>query len=286
MASSLVIRLPALQSKEAIMLARDIGLPLALFSIAHALPESTVLLIYICIGWGHLYMAPLYQYRSGKVNARYLSVVAVLVVLTLAYFVLFDSNISLFVLTVAFFGLHGAVDEFYLHGETLTWRGAITVAAFAALFAVVSLLPRWPVFAVFLPYIAAIVGVAFLLRLLVLKELPSRTELYLLYMGLLIGAFTYNASLYTTIAVVSLLHYANWYIGYGIKVNDMPPRRVQYWREVALFTVAGFGFYYLYMLGVPALKYFFDPYYYTAWTLWHFVLSSRWVSGLKKPLFG
>lgn len=268
------------------MLLRDIGLPFALFALFALLPNDWILMTFVIVAWGHINLAMLYQYRAGKITSRYALVAAASIALGVGYFLWVGYEFPIYVLGIAAFALHFSVDEFYLHGETLTWKNGIIAGIVTALFTSISLLPSSPVYQTVIMLLVGFGLAVLALRSVVARIPPSRTEVYLCYVGALLMVFKFGTHFYTAFGVLSLLHFVNWYIAYGMKVSGTA-RALRYWSEVALCTVMGATLFFLYFIdAISFLKYLFGPLYYTAWSILHFILSSRWVSGLKRPLFG
>lgn len=265
---------------------REVGVPAALFAFCAVFPSTWVAATYLVVGQGHFLMAFLYQHRAGKMRTvRYI----ILAILTLAaaFWYFRDVGLAMPMLVVAAtaFGLHFAVDEFYLHKEKVTWEKGLTIAGFGILYSTLMLKFASPIFAPVVPYA---VGAALALILLrIFSSVPaSGAERYLwLVQGLLVLlAVIFNLP-GQVLAVIILLHCANWALAYGEKVRPNPVRARRYWTDTTatlavatlLFTISAYG-------AFSVFQYLFVPMYWNAWAVAHFILSSQLAVGIKTPL--
>jgi hypothetical protein len=265
---------------------REYVLPLALFACALVLPILWIAVAYIVIGQAHFLMAFLYQGRAGKMRrSQYLALAALSIAVLLWYFKEVALATPMFITAAIAFGTHFAVDEFFLHKETLTWRKQLTVAAFVILYSALVLAYVYPALHV-LALIGTGLAVLLMLARAVSKVRPSSAERYLSFITiLLIGLSVVLKLPEQVLAVIILLHCANWCIAYAIKVRSNPDRSRRYWTDTAvtlvasslLFTLSGFA-------AFSVFKFLFLPMYWDGWAIAHFVLSSRFASGPQAPL--
>lgn len=260
---------------------RDALIPAASFACVFVLPESWITAAFLAVGQAHFAVGVLYQYRSGKIGARYAALALALLALLTLYFVLSGAFYPIFLVAACLFGAHFAFDEFFLHGEEASESRVLTVLSFTALYfsliLYTSVLP-YPL----LPLAAAAWLVAVILVRLARRGPSgvSRAERYLWLVGGLLALLVLLAPVVaqTLLALVILLHCFNWYADYGRKLADRGDRRklFRYWREVGVSLGLSFGLYFLYIrLPIPILAIAFLPAYYDAWALGHFMLSLR-----------
>ncbi|MGE5540696.1 MAG: hypothetical protein ACM3TU_00195 [Bacillota bacterium] len=265
---------------------REYLLPIALFAAAPLVPLQWVLASYLVFGQAHFLMAFLYQGRAGKTRRpQYIALALVTIAVLFWYFREVALVTPMFVLAAIAFGAHFAVDEFFLHKETLTRSKQVTVAAFILLYSTLVFMYVNPALAPLGP-LAAGVSILLLLTRAFSKVRPSAAERYLFLNTILLILLSVVLKLPAQVLdVIILLHGANWLIAYGIKVNPNPGRKRRYWTDTFVtFAVPSVLFALFSMAGFSIFQFIFSPMYWDGWAIAHFVLSSRFASGPQAPL--
>lgn len=255
---------------------RDYGLPVAAVAATLALPFAYIMWAYLVVGHAHFLMAYLYQWRGKKMDARYLLLSALLLLAAGWYFLVAGAGVvPILVAAGILFALHFAIDEFTLHGERLDGRAWMSVAGFTLLFSSLILLVALPGFAA-APFAALGLFLGFIaLRFLVSRAKPTAGERYLWFTGALLAALALGFGLPESIlGVLLLLHFANWYVGFGKRLRPRPERARTYWKEVAVTLGACLALFALYrFFGASMLAVFFGLGAYYAWAIAHILLS-------------
>lgn len=266
-------------------LARDFGLPLVTFAAALWVAPALITALFLVVGQAHFFMTFVYQYKGKKMNVRYLTFAFLCLLIAVGYFLLIGAYVPVFLLSGIAFGLHFAVDEFFLHRETITPGSYTTILGFMMLYGALILQVLGKDVSV-LPYIAATFIVAQIVVRALLRQPFSSAERYLLFVAVLLFALAVLLGLWMQVlAVVILLHCANWIIGYGQKVHAHVTYRRAYWRDTVLTLGLSFGLYLLWHFEyLPVLSLLFLPMYWYAWAILHFILSSPLVVGAKRPI--
>lgn len=266
-------------------LLRDVFLPLTAFTAALLLPIGIITATFLVVGQAHFFMTFLYQYKGGKVNRRYIFIALLLALSASVYFLLYGAYIPVFLVSGIAFGLHFAVDEFYLHKQKVEPQTYTTVLGFVLLYGALLFQVLGSAYS-FLAVGAGIFIASLIVVRLFLRQSFTRAERYLLFVGLLLFILAFVFHLVTQVlAVVILLHCANWIIGYGEKVHAQAVARSAYWRDTLITLAISCALYGLWVGGLlPVLSFLFLPMYWYVWALAHFVLSSPWVVGAKRPI--
>jgi hypothetical protein len=260
---------------------RDIGFPLIAVMATLAFPFFWIVWLYLIVGHAHFLMAYLYQYRGKKMNGVYIAVAGMTLAGCLGYYFFVGNLMPFLVASGTLFALHFAIDEFTLHNERVSWISAANSIGFTLVFGSLLLLVAYPGLSS-LPYlVGGIVCVALAGRFFFSTPV-SKTEYYLWFIAFLLFVLGVILKLpESVLGVILLLHFANWYIGYGNRLKDRPARARSYWIEVAAtlgLCALLFGAYlFLHMRWLDVL---FSPFAYYAWALAHIVLS--FVSSMPK----
>ncbi len=265
--------------------ARDGLLPVLVFSLALLADIKTIILLFVIVGQAHFFMAFLYQYKGKKMNRRYLGVAAVLLILASIYFIYIGLLIPVFLVTSIAFGLHFAMDEFYLHGEKNGPNTFVSLLGFMLLYSSIVFQILGPGYGL-LPVFAGVFVFAHVVVRIFRRKPFSGAERYLLFVGCLTLILGAGLQLWITIpGIISLLHCFNWVIGYAQRVQGHAAARFSYWKNTLATLALSIGLYSLWIItDAPILAFLFLPLYWYAWALAHFVLSSPLVVGTKKPL--
>jgi hypothetical protein len=264
---------------------RDSLLPVAALLLALLADIETIILLFVIVGQAHFFMAFLYQYKGKKMNRRYLGVAAVLLLIATAYFVYIGLLVPVFLVTSIAFGIHFAIDEFYLHGEKNGPHTFVSLLGFMLLYGSVVLQILGPGYEA-LPVFAGLFVLAHVVVRTVRKNPFSTTERYLLLVGCGVLFLGMGLELWVVVpGIISLLHCFNWTIGYAQRVKDSAPARRSYWKNTLITLALSVGLYSVWVVtDAPLLAFLFVPIYWYAWALAHFVLSSTFVVGTKKAL--
>lgn len=256
-------------------LLRDMALPATAVAAAIALPFHYLVHAFIIVGQAHFLMAYLYQYRGKRMDRRYLLAALAIGVSLVTYFVVYGELLPLLIVISLLFSFHFAWDEIALHDEDMTRGRLTTVIGFTASFFLLTLLFAFPQVS-WLP--GAAIGVALgtiCLRFLLERAKPARGELYIWFVQALLFMIALSFGLPGhVLAVIVLIHVANWYIAYGVRLSSNPTRARTYWKEVVLLLLISTILFFVYMeLRIPALAILFGlgPYY--AWAIAHILLS-------------
>jgi hypothetical protein len=262
---------------------RDAFLPIAALVLGATLPADWITIAFVVFGQAHFAMTFLYQYRGGKMTRRYLAIAAVLAAAAATYMLLSrEAVLPIFLVVATLFAAHFAFDEFHLRGERATLHGAATAWAFVLVFVGMMLALAFPdirAFGALAGALALSAGAWGAVRLV--RGSLSGTERYLLLVGAVLVALGMGFGfLHQVLAVVIILHCANWMLGYGDRVRSDTRRRRKYWIETAL-TLGGASALYaaFHFFGIDALRYFFLLAYYDAWAIGHIALSFRGKAG-------
>ena len=255
---------------------REYVLPLVALAFVLLVPERWMLFWVIIGGQAHFLMAYLYQYRGKKITRTYGVVACVLLALAVLLYSFLPNPFPVaFILVTLFFAAHFAFDELTLHDESWDWLRGTTVLGFVLLTIVLNLVELIPVLrplAIAL-IVATVIGIT--VRLLS-RHWPSRTERYLWYLLLLLVVFAFfraDTPLATIIMFTSVLHYLNWLIGYGVRVQGKPHAR-KYWKETITFALVCTCLAFVYrMSGDTLFSWLFTPMYYYYGAVMHIALS-------------
>lgn len=255
---------------------RDYLVPLGAVVGVLLLPFQAIVWTYIILGQAHFLMAYLYQYRGKKMRRSYLVVATLLFIGAGWYFFFSGLGITALALAVsALFAAHFALDEFTLHGETLTKEALVTSVGFTLLFFSFVLVVVFPQFS-FAPHLALTsIGATVVLRFLVSQKELTKAERYLWFVGTLLAVLALVLHLPASVlGIIILLHVFNWYVGFGVRLRTNVERARTYFKEVAItlgVCVLGGGLFAF--TGAPVLGFFFGLASYYAWAIAHIVLS-------------
>lgn len=211
---------------------------------------------------------------------RYLALAALLALAAVSYmFFVGEEVLPIFLVVATLFAAHFAFDEFHLAGEPMNLRKRATALLFVLVFVTMMLAMAFPGVTFFLPiaYATAIVFASWVVAQLLHRRSASTAERYLFFVAAILMTLGFGFGLLEQVlAVVILLHCANWMLGYGARVASDPTRRARYWRESALTLGGSIALYAAFrLLDVDALRYFFLLAYYDAWAIGHIILSLR-----------
>ncbi len=254
---------------------RDYVFPLIAALAVFALPFTYVMYAYILVGQAHFLMAYLYQYRGGKITRTYLFVALALGAAATLYLTSGIGITPLFIIAGTIFSAHFALDEFTLHGEPLSTSRIATIVGFATLHSSLIIVVAFPT----LSYLGFVVGgmlaLLILIRTLFSKSAPSRAEYYLWFIAAILFFFATVIGMPSHIlGIIVILHFVNWYVGYGDRLKGVPAAARRYWKEVAATLALSSSLLLLYLLfSIPFLDVFFDLTYFYLWTAAHIVLS-------------
>ncbi len=263
---------------------RNILVPFLIALVLMYVPYQIVLALMIIGGQAHFLLAYVYQARAKKIDIKYISIALLLFACGVMYFLMSAAAIPLLFAVSILFVTHFAIDELTLHDETWSFAKATTLGGFILFFMtlVTNMVYNTPVL---LSAVGSIVVLGVCVRLFFQKPAPSRTEYYLWFlmvlliaMGLNIIPVAYGAI--TTFIII--LHFFNWMIGYGIKVNARPERRHQYWMDTMLVIALCVALYFIFLFTNSWLfNVFFSVSAYYAWAIAHIVLSF-WLSAVER----
>ncbi len=264
---------------------RDSLLPVAALLLALLADIETIILLFVIVGQAHFFMAFLYQYRGKKMTRRYVGVAALLFLLASVYFIYSGLLVPVFLVTSIAFGIHFAIDEFYLHGEKNGPHTFVSLLGFMLLYGSVVLQILGPGYEM-LPVFAGLFVLAHVVVRIVRNNPFSAAERYLLFVGCGVLFLGMGLDLWIVVpGIISLLHCFNWTIGYAERVKDNAPARRSYWRHTLVTLALSVGLYSIWVVtDAPLLAFLFLPIYWYAWALAHFVLSSTVVVGAKRPI--
>jgi hypothetical protein len=254
---------------------RDYVFPILIAAAVWFIPLARVVDTMVIIGQAHFFMAYLYQVRGHKITTRYLVVAAILSVLGIACAYSGISTKHLFLAAGMIFSAHFALDEFTLHGESLTYIRGTTLIGFVLFFSAIIAMVAFPG----VTFISSILGIsilaAFFARCILMRMYPSRAEQYLwLVSGMLFLMAISSDMAEKVLAVIVLLHFANWYVGYGERLKHSPERSKKYWREMlATLLTSGLLFWGYSHLDFTWLAVLFRLDYFYLWTAAHIILS-------------
>jgi hypothetical protein len=254
---------------------RDYVFPLIAALAVFALPFIYVMYAYILVGQAHFFMAFLYQYRGGKMTRTYLFVALALAAAAMLYLASGIGITALFIVAGTIFSAHFALDEFTLHGEPLSPSRIVTIAGFAALHSSLIITVAFPSLAYLWFVVGGVFVVYIMLRTLFGKSAPSRAEYYLWFIAAILFFFATVIGMPSHIlGIIVLLHFVNWYVGYGDRLKQVPDAARRYWKEVAVTLAISSSLLLLYLVfSVSFLAIFFDLTYFYLWTAAHIVLS-------------
>jgi hypothetical protein len=255
---------------------REYVLPVSAVLLSIVLPFYLIAWMYIIVGHAHFLMAYLYQYRGKRMNFSYLLVAAAVLIASLWYFFVADLGfMPILVVAGILFALHFAIDEFTLHGEPFGREAWIAIAGFTLLFSSLVVLVALPALTWLSSAAYGVLAGTVIVRLLLSRKPILKTERYLFLIGVLLLLLGAALNLPThVLGVILLLHFMNWYVGYGVRLRARPERLRIYWKEVAVtlgICTALFAAF-VYSEGTFLYALFgFTPYY--AWAIAHILLS-------------
>ncbi|MBP7741440.1 MAG: hypothetical protein KA104_01990 [Candidatus Pacebacteria bacterium] len=256
-------------------LLRDVGLPLVAVVGTLLLPFQWILILFIVTGHAHFLMAYIYQARAGKMDKGYL-LLALLTLLLLGSYLFYAGNFIVLVLAVGLlFSAHFAYDEFTLHGEKPTLENFALVLGFSLFFLSLVASYMFPGQSLLIVLAFGIAAVTALVRLGISRKPISRTETYLVFIMLLIAILAVGFQVpERVLGVIVLLHVANWYVSFGVRLRANPARARKYWLEVAATLTFFVGLFLLFtVFHVEILRLVFGAAFYYAWAIAHIVLS-------------
>lgn len=262
-----------------ILVLRDFGLPLLAFALPFFLSLRYFQLLVVVGAQYHFMMAYWYQYRSGKMNHRYLLLAGLCAVVCIGILTqMSNPYLFIFFITSVLFGTHFAYDEVQLHDETWTPENVITVIGFVLLHISIHIGLFWS-YGQYLVTGMSILLLSYMAVRVTAQKLPSKAERYLWYLSVLfIGYhathFDTRFGLGVSLMAIVVMHFFNWMIGYGVRVHKTPRER-RYWFE----TIAFIGFFSLWAIvyaltNSVLLGYVYGTIYYFCWAIAHIVLSA------------
>lgn len=262
------------------VLVRNALIPLAALASVFVFPDQWLVIAFLVLGQAHFFMAALYQWRGGRVDARYVITALALLALFIVYFASGAGFYPIFFVTVFMFGVHFARDEFMLQRMPFEGPQKVTVILFTALFLLINIYALSPADAGIALSLSLLFPAYIGTRLFFSKSKPNQAEAYVWFVGLLLFALAYFAQAQPVIllAIVSILHIGNWYIDFGRRLADAgdAARHRSYWTEVvAIIALMGALYAAFRVFDIAILQYLFTVMYYYAWALAHFVLSYR-----------
>lgn len=257
----------------------DLAIAFTAAGFAVVSTPAWIIIAFILIGHAHFLMTYLYQYRAGRMNRTYLSVLGLTIVAIGAHLFYVGNHLQIFFFTSLLFSTHFALDEFHLRGEELTPYRIVTVAAYVVLslsFLFKLAFRNIPVFTEFPAYAGAAMLGVILLRLATGMRSIAKTEIYLWVMSALVFILcSYFNLIESMLGIVVVIHSLNWYLRFGRKYHRLPAER-RYWMEVtatfAVFAILYIGYT---SLSIYTLRFLFEPVYYYCWAIGHLVLTSR-----------
>lgn len=244
-------------------------------------PQDTILLFTV-MGQGHFFLAYLYQWRAGKIDAKYVSIFAIaLGALFLGLIYVPFPYLWTFVFAGSVFSIHFVVDELFISGLEPTRERVLLCIAFAISYSILLLRSA---------YGLTIPGVAVIVLLLVAPRIIqairekniSAPEMFCVSGIAILMCLWFVPKAITLAAVLGFiifLHYIRWYFYYYFKLRergDMARMR-KYLRDVVLVNAIVFFGLALYWSSplFSVFGYLFLPTYFYIWTIMHVITSAR-----------
>jgi len=264
-------------------LVRDKFLVLAgLFLLTWWQSPQNFVTLYIVFGQGHFLITYLYQYRAGKINAKYL--LMYIPILLLCFFALIKLPFEWLVfITGTIFAVHAVFDE-----ARLTYRDAVpnllaisvpiilfSATLFESLFEFDAITP-----ALFLVG-TVLVGTAVSQRgEAIYKAFASLPSVYVNVISLLliiVYASRIEVSAEVLLGSIVLYHYGSWYVHYYFRTANDPIWNGRYLADIFLINAVVLLGFLTFILFEPAnpLKFFFIPTYFYSWTILHILFTSH-----------
>jgi hypothetical protein len=247
---------------------------------AFLLPLELVVTLFIVLGHAHFALAYLYRYKAGKLPLWYLAVTLGVFSASVWFLGVDRWPEMLIFLAGAHFWLHFSFDESFLFKEKLGYMSTIAALPFF-LTLMAYLLQSLFYMQVLWPSALLSLGIALAsLGLLALLRAFSPSRIYMLTLGFAIALtllFYPDIPLERVAGFLILLHYAEWYGEYIVKLWSRPSSLARFGRDVVIVNVI-VAVLYTGFVAVPALSFlavFFHPLYFYAWTLLHTLSSIR-----------
>lgn len=254
---------------------RDYLIPALALIASVYVPYMAIVMLFIVTGQAHFVTGYWYQYKAGKMDARYLLVAALLLAGSIFYFVSGGGLVPILLAVGVLFSAHFAYDEILLHGESRTPAKLVTVLGFAVFFGALVVSFIVPGLRVYAPYALCIPLLAFAIRYALDRTRPGKAEQYLWLIEALIFLIAVGfGNPGGVLGVIVLLHVFNWYVGFGGRVAHDAVRRRAYWTQVVVILAILSGLFFAYVqFHLPGLEFIFKSTYYYAWAIAHIVLS-------------
>lgn len=252
------------------------GVALAAFT----LPVDLVVTLFIVLGHAHFALAYLYKYKAGKLSLMYFASLLAAFSASVYFFSVDRWPEMLIFLAGAHFWLHFAFDESFLFKEKLGYMSTVASLPFfltLIAFLIQSLFYKevlWPTALLALCIALSAFGLLALLRAF------SASRIYMLALGSAIALFLLiypDVPLERVAGFLILLHYAEWYAEYVVKLASKPKVLGRFAFDV-LSINAVVALLYVAFVSFPEVSFlaiFFHPLYFYAWTLLHTLSSIR-----------
>ena len=248
--------------------------------------------LFIVAGHGHFFASYLYQWKAGKVTARFVGAYIVFALLLFYWITHGASLIDLLVIAGITFLLHHFYDEITLF--SLKRNRATTLAIIPAAFAYLGLLLAG---ANYLPMSASTYALiscgVFAACITFSLRYAEREEYPLIVYGAAVALgvtdllwYVPHPPLTEAFGSLVIFHYVCWYVFYGFKLSGVPAKLYRYIGEMVGMNVLAVILYFIYVTapGAQFLYLLFAPAYFYGWTILH--IASSFAQALIPKLLG
>lgn len=279
-------------------IARDFSLSFVITAtLIFLTPEEYLIPLFIVFGQGHFILMYLYQFRAGKIGARYIRSYIFFSALLLG-FLLFYPNAHMrdifLLLSAIAFGLHFFFDELFMreitHSQVHTLFGfGFSIQYIAVSYTLVFGLPQVPWSA-----IAVLTAISWALALpLLCKRIFSHSFILSeIFLYGLLGFFSIalfvqiHISAGQILAFTVLFHYIRWYLFYASRLHSTEANtklRKYIIDTVLINTLMLVGFIFYFFASIPVLSILFSETYFYLWTILHVIFSLSFFHKIKSP---
>jgi hypothetical protein len=278
-----------MSNNKTFLVEKAISIPIVI-ALIFLLTPAQVLTMFIVLGQAHFFIAYLYQYRAGKISARYATLYAIVLAICLTTLLYFERLDLLIVASGIIFLTHFLQDEVFLIGKRATRFTLLEMLPVLLLYTGfllssimrIRLMPE-------LVTLATAVIVLFVIASIWNRRAPDSISVYFLGISALL-LYLYHFKVYVPIEILLgtlvLLHYSSWYIAYYFKVRNDAFRRASYLKAVASCNLLAVGLYAFFLTPAGSwLFVLFAPGFFYTWTLMHTLFSIRW-NDWKNSLVG
>lgn len=236
----------------------------------------------VILGQAHFLLAYLYQYKAGKINARYIIKYAIVFILLFGSYYLYGWSALLSTSAGFYFVIHFLYDERHLMSEPTSFEGWLRLC---------------PLIVICTPHLFLLYGLNFfepaksisllLAGLYITSRITSKKAITVQDIYFLIIFITCYFMVFSlkdpsqtqVLNFIILVHYGNWYLNYLVKFRSKPVAFKTLSYEMAICNALMlFLFYYYSIQPTPILsgfKYFFHGDYFSLWTLMHYLVTFR-----------